>query len=1456
MRIIVSLRGLDDKHRDYLVEAEGDALIADVLRRMGAERAAAGAEGVLVHGLPIDITSTLRDSGIRHGTILVVARDRPESAPDPGTTGLVDIGVAGGPGSGSVVRLGPGRHAVGGAESRGVRLPGLPDVALVVEVNVLGGVRVRVATTSVQATLADKGLTLDFVDWPPSADIRIGERLVQHRAVSHTAAVLEPSVDGGTLEVHRPPRFRSTEPDSSFTIPEAPAPAPRNSWPWVAALLPVVGAAASALLFGSPAFLLLAAFTPVVAFANAFTARRRGTKSYAERAAEHEQTVAAIEADLEHFRSRERTALIQLTPSAADLWPIVTLPTSKLWERRFGDDDHLLVRVGTADQPSRAVVEDRREPLEHQRPAPRMLLDVPATMSLASSGVVGIAGPSPAVRSTAGWVVSQLAIMQSPRDLQFYIVAADAPDAAWNWAAWLPHSLPALGQQARALIGNDADTIGRRVAELNQLVSARQTQNAASFGKPIRFTPEVVIVWDGARRLRSYPGVATILRDGPAVGIYSVCLDEDERSLPEECEAVVVIGADRDAVIRRSGQQALPGVRLDVVEDAWLDAVARSLAPLRDSGDREDSIPTNARLTEVLDLEPVRTEDLLRRWSGGARTTRAVVGVALDGPFSIDLVADGPHGLMAGTTGSGKSELLQTLVASLAVGNRPDAINFVLVDYKGGAAFKDAVHLPHTVGMVTDLDAHLVERALTSLGAELTRREHLLAAVGAKDIGDYLDEASKDRDRPPMPRLLIVIDEFASMARELPDFVKGLVNIAQRGRSLGIHLILATQRPSGVVSGEIRANTNLRISLRVTDAADSSDVIDAPDAARIPPSLPGRAYVRLGHSSLVPFQAARVGGRGEAASAAAITTPFVVELDWAGVGDVLPKSPSAEVQESESTDLSRIVAAARDAAERLALPPNHSPWLPALATSVMQADLQSVEYEEPRLRAVPWALADLPAEQAQQSVTIDFDDFSHLFLVGSARSGRSQALRTIAGAIADGISSADVHLFGVDMGNGALLPLGRLPHTGAIVQRSERERVVRLFERLQTELTRRQEMLGRLGVADIGEQRVQAERPAERLPHLVLLVDRWESFVSTFGDADGGALVETVLGFLREGAGAGLHLVLAGDRSLLSGRIGVLTEDKWMLRLADRSDYSMGSVNPRLVPESMSEGRMLRAGSGQEAQVALLAPDVSATGQAAALTEIAARARHRDRDVPRSARPLRIDLLPTSLTWEEAQSYVPAEPRSPLWSMVGIGGDELNAIGPDFATGAPTFLVAGPPRSGRSNALAVLTRSLLESGSEVVLLTPRRSPLTAMFTDMPGVRRVIEGAEVAEADLAEVLVAGDKPVVLVIDDGEAVREMPAKEFLRGWMRGGAGGDRGVVLGGNSAEVAGGFSGWQIDIRNNQRGALLSPRNVLDGDLLGVRIPRSLAAAPVTPGRALVHLGGGTLQTVQVPQLLI
>ncbi|WP_345713904.1 FtsK/SpoIIIE domain-containing protein, partial [Kineococcus glutinatus] len=524
-----------------------------------------------------------------------------------------------------------------------------------------------------------------------------------------------------------------------------------------------------------------------------------------------------------------RAARRDAAPDAARLLLTACGPRARLWERRPHDPDHLLVRFGTADLPADVSLEDPARP-EHDRRVRWRAGDVPVTVGLREHPVTGIAGRGPGdevPRRLAAWVVAQLAVLQSPRDLTVVVLTDATGAGCWDWVRWLPHARPADGQDTSVLLGTDTATWGRRVAELGALVAARRRAAAAS-GAPVAFG-DVVVVLDGARRLRSLPGVAALLEQGPAVGVRAVCVDAEERLLPEECTAVAVVtgaaGAE-ELSVRRSRSGAVHGVRPDLPAAGWCTRVGRALAPVRDVGDDggDTGLPATSRLLDVLDLEPPTADGVAARWLAGGRSTSAVVGESLDGPFAVDLRTDGPHGLVAGTTGSGKSEFLQTVVAALAVANRPDEMTFVLVDYKGGAAFKDCVDLPHTVGMVTDLDPHLVRRALESLRAELRRREHLLADAGAKDLEDL--QEGVDTGRLPgaarLPRLVIVIDEFASLVRELPEFVTGLVDVAQRGRSLGIHLLLATQRPGGVVSPEIRANTPLRIALRVTDATEST----------------------------------------------------------------------------------------------------------------------------------------------------------------------------------------------------------------------------------------------------------------------------------------------------------------------------------------------------------------------------------------------------------------------------------------------------------------------------------------------------------------------------------------------------------------------------------------------------------------------------------------------------------
>lgn len=1262
---------------------------------------------------------------------------------------------------------------------------------------------------------------------------------------------VEPSADGTSLDYNRPPRLLPPLRQTRFRLPARPGEQDRRPLPIVMAIVPLVMSVVMASVFHRWYVLLFGLMSPVALVGSHFYDRKAGRRSHRKRLADYRETKTAVEADAMNALLAEQNARRVACPDPADVLLTATGPCRRLWERRRYDADALTIRVGTGDVDSEVVLDDPDQ-LEHKREQTWTARDVPMTVPLRERGVLGFAGPGDFPRALARWAVAQSAALRSPADLWVYVLTDARGIESWEWLRWLPHARPAAGQDTLALIGADPDSTARRLSELVQIVAARRSDTSRSADGD---EPDILVVLDGARRLRALPGMVQVLREGPPVGVYSVCVDSDERLLPEECQAVVV----QDAVgvhVQQTRTAVVHDVRPDTVSVPWCDRVARALAPMRDvsSAAEDAALPSSSRLLDALGLEPPSRDAIAARWALGGWSTEAVLGESMDGPLRIDLRQDGPHGLIAGTTGAGKSELLQSLVASLAVANRPDALAFVLIDYKGGAAFAQCERLPHTVGMVTDLDTHLVERALASLGAELRRREQQLASAGAKDIDDYVHLLTRDPTLPALPRLVIVVDEFASMVRELPVFVTGMVNIAQRGRSLGIHLILATQRPSGVVSPEIRANTNLRIALRVTDASESNDVIDAPDAGRISKMTPGRAYARLGHSSLVAFQTGRIGGRRPGAAPREALRPWVTEAGWTSLGLPPPLRPSQPVvPDAEITDLKVLVEEVRAAAAALGIPAQRSPWLAALPENLLLAEIEPETPAAGRpgaLNVAAFALEDVPAEQARRPAVIDLARFDHLYVVGAPRSGRSQALRTIAGSLARTCSTADLHLYGIDCGTGALLPLAGLPHCGAVVQRTQTERATRLILRLAAEVRRRQGLLADGGFAGLSEQRA-AVAVHDRLPHVVVLLDRWEGFATTLGEIDGGRLTEVVHVMLREGASVGVHLVLAGDRSLVSGRMGTFTDAKLVLRLSDKTDFSVAGINPRSVPDDLPPGRGFRSESGIETQVALLDADATAAGQTAALAAIADAAKVRDAAVPRARRPFRVDLLPARLPFDQAWDLRVDTADRPLWALVGVGGDELAAQGPELTSGSRSFVVAGPPRSGRSTVLLTMARSLLAAGTSVVLATPRPSPLRDL-DGKPGVRAVFTGGDIPAHELAAALETAGGPCVVLIDDAELLRECDAADVLRSVIRSGDEQPLGLVIAGGADDICTGFSGWQVDVKKSRQGTLLSPQGTTDGELIGVRLPRSVVGGPVVPGRALLHLGDTLLHTVQVP----
>jgi S-DNA-T family DNA segregation ATPase FtsK/SpoIIIE len=1318
--------------------------------------------GELLHG-----SQPVGGIDLRHGDVVALETAGPDSAtaahdlgPDADDEAVADLVVVGGMLMGTRVALAPGSYVVG-------RGPGA-DVVLGDASLSRRHLRVVVGHDGVEVgdLGSSNGTFLDGVALAAPRRLARGETLEAGR----TLLAIEPREDGaagatsrnGVVPFNRPPRIVRRPDAGPIAVPAPPAGRTPRSLPIGASLIPVATAALMYALTNSPAMLMIGAMTPAMALYSWWEAKRTDDRSVARARKVFERRLDAAEDALAAAHDAEVAALRAAGPEAAELRRRVLDLEPSLWERRPGDEDFLRLRLGVTDLRSAVAVElapggdeDARAAVEARLEAGGMLRSVPM---LADAGGLAVAGSPADVAAVARCLAVQVAVLHSPAEVA--IAAALAPEGApdWEWLKWLPHTAGgthlATGPDAsRALVerlaeGADSATV--------LLLDGRLDLDRAAITR--LFDAGVQVVWLGADARDAPGGARSIARLDPVRGRLELVRVEDGTTVED--------------------------VTPDGITPQAAEELARALAPVRDAAAPEvrGAIPSRVSLLELLDLPDPAPQALLGLWQAPGSDLVAPVGRSADGPFTIDPARpDGLRMLVGGMPGAGKSELLQTMVAALAVRHPPTRLTFLLVDYKGGAAFKDCKALPHTVGMITDLDGHLADRARISLLAEVRRREGLLAAAGARDLAELTRTAP---DEAP-PAVLIVVDEFGALVREVPAFVDTVVDVAQRGRSLGLHLVLATQRPRGTINDAIRANTNLRLAMRVADAAESQDIIDAPDAAEIPPGLPGRAIALTGRRSggapeLTELQAGYAGGSSTGVGEVEVhIAPFTLGVPYVRATRVLSMTGV-----TGPTDLQAIVAAAQAAAERLELAPQPAPWLPPLPGRIDLLDLP------------PGAIGLVDDPERQRQVPLGFD--GHVLVFGGSGSGKTTLLRTVAASLALQAGPAQVQLYALDFASRALGPLEALGNCGSVIAGDDHERVLRLLAGLRRAMAQRRAVLQGGG--------------APPVPRIVVLLDGYAQFASAFERVAYGEPVQMLQQVATDGPPLGIQLVVTADRRAdVPGALAGVIPGRLVLRLADPDEYAALGVPRSAAATVLPPGR----GFTREALEIQIAT--------ADLEDVALRVAARDGGVhaPRiRAMPARVpaDRLPA--------------PQHPLLAYVGIGGDGLEPLAVDLRE--DHFLVGGPPRSGRSCALAMIVQSLRAGtpGLEAHLLAPRRSPLL----DMPGWASVAR--EPADFHASSGLV--------VVDDGDELADLPALEPLVHRGR-----DSGIrVLAAVDVHAAlRAYGGWIRDLRNVGRGLLLNPDPDADGELLGVRLPRA-PMAPRAPGRGFLVVGG-TAEQVQV-----
>ncbi len=1057
MNLVVRWQG-----SEYEVSVEvGDEMIpiAHVLRSLVGEEPSA----IAVDGRWLDPATPVSETALGNGSIIEAAADG-----DPHRVGvLIDIGGA----TPAVVQsLYAGTITLGSAPSD-ISVPEAGKVVLRIDAD--GSVFARALDGS-KADLDGIPMTGVETPLPPGSAMAIGNRLFS------VVGDVGPLPRRGVF--NRPPRPVPNYRPIVLRPPQPPQqPGKPMRFGWAALIVPVILGIGMAILI-HPRMAVFAVFSPVMLLANWVEDRRRLRRELRESGEAYRDALARFRREVSHAHFLEMRQRRSTAQPPEDLELLALRADSRLWQRRHGHADFMTLPVGSG------CVE--WTPMWAQEPAAEAarvvksfseLHDVPVAVTLGGGDVVGVAGERAIGLGVMRQLVLQAAVNHGPADLSISVFTESPHD--WDWTKWLPH-VEVAGRRRLAASRDEIEEVaamlpgpgGTESEELRHLVVVDLPDLLTGPQAKIR----------------------ELLKGGKGHGVAGVAMARRTLDLPSLATTIIALDADRSHVRFSDGNEAL--LTPWAIDAPRARRIARALARVDDPelAQAGSNLPPIARLGSLLGLGDDPADAIAARWRRGAGRPAAPIGVGTDGVFSIDLVSDGPHALLGGTTGSGKSELLRSLVASLAASASPRDLNFVLVDYKGGSAFDACASLPHTVGLVTDLDDHLAGRSLVCLEAELRYREERLRAVGLSDIGDL---AAGEVN--PLPRLLVVIDEFAALATELPDFMNALVGIAQRGRSLGVHLLLATQRPSGVIDEKIKANTNLRIALRVQDVADSVDVIGSPEAAAIGRTQPGRALARLGPGDTVAFQTALVTGPSQTQHTNTVSAhPFVFAAEQPRPGT------SATADDSVPSDLEVIVDAAGRAARRLRLPPPRLPWPDPLPEAITLADLPTAD-----ISGAAFALADEPHRQRRMPAGWS-PGSGNLLLYGLPGSGTTTALASLAMATAITTDPNHLHMYILDFDDQILQPLRSLPHVGAVVAGSDRERQHRLLRRLGAELQRR-----RQAMAD-------GSLDATGYPTIVTMVDNYGGFADHYSEPGDMAVNNLVARLIADGPGVGMMTIV------------------------------------------------------------------------------------------------------------------------------------------------------------------------------------------------------------------------------------------------------------------------------------------------------------------------------------------
>ena len=847
--------------------------------------------------------------------------------------------------------------------------------------------------------------------------------------------------------------------------------------------------------------------------------------------------IARKEQEINRYRIQEEALLNRQFDTPAQEIMMVRNFSGDLFNRLPGDPGFVEIRLGSGKKEALRKIEyrprERLEDLDELMKLPgklaeekKMLGQVPVTLKLRENGVVGIYGSRDSLYAMLRLLTLDLAVHHYSKDVSLLYCIGDEDRRQFSWIRSLPHIQNEELQRRNLICDEESRNVLLEYLSKNLMI--RNDENSL---------PHLVLFLYRYRDIQTHP-VSEYLSDAKKRGVTFLFFAENKEELPAECETLIFLSSPTEGVrINRLDDTKSVSFSSEMISDHDMDEVVRKLTPVRcEEISLEKTLTGNISFFDLYGIFEPEDIELGRTWKKSEvyRSMAVPLGIRTgDEIVYLDLheKAHGPHGLVAGTTGSGKSEVLQSYIISMALHFHPYDAAFMIIDFKGGGMANQFRDLPHLAGTITNIDGREINRSLLSIRAELRKRQELFAKHGVNHIDAYIRLFKQGQAEVPLPHLILIVDEFAELKMDQPEFMKELISTARIGRSLGVHLILATQKPSGVVDPQIWSNSRFRLCLKVQTKEDSNEVLKNPLAAEI--TEPGRAYLQVGNNEILELIQSAYSGAPADGVGAEHSRPFrIYRILLSGKRQLVYERKAQKEEELMKTQLDAVVDYIRNYCVRENIPRLPYIILPPLPEKITLSQVKSGE--------LPWAV--IPREDTDREIGCRafvgiIDDPDHQYqgvlelnvtggntiVIGSAQTGKTNLLQNIVRSLCERYSPSELNLYFLDFGSMILRNFDELAHVGGVVCANEDEKLRNLFKLLNAQLKFRKE---HIAAAHVSSYSSYLEAGFTDLPQIVVLVDNFTAMREMYlSDQD------FFLPLCREGVGFGISFVIAASQT-------------------------------------------------------------------------------------------------------------------------------------------------------------------------------------------------------------------------------------------------------------------------------------------------------------------------------------